>query len=161
MNKPHMIEKFRFNKITIILAILSSLSFTPSNIQASSHLRIELPKLKFEICLVYPVCSFYILDESRKNAMRSGFYHDKIVVRMEPLVSMSYIRQCTKEILGVGNFREIIWIDFAKKMSEAESISARGKKFRGMLLGDIVIDNQRSRDVVIRLIADYCAAGGS
>ena len=93
-----MIEKFRFNKITIILAILSSLSFTPSNIQASSHLRIELPKLKFEICLVYPVCSFYILDESRKNAMMSGFYHDKIVVRMEPLVSMSYIRQCTKEI---------------------------------------------------------------
>jgi hypothetical protein len=160
MNKPLMIEKFKFKKSIILIGILSILSFAPTIANSSSHTRIELPKLRFETCLLYPVCSFYILDESKKRAAISGFHHNKIVIRIEPLVHMSYLRQCTKETLGIGDFRQVIWIDFAKKMMEAESISARGKKFRGMLLGDVIIDSHRSQDVVIRLIADFCSAGG-
>ena len=155
-----MIEKFKFKKSIVLVGILSILSFIPMKVSSSSHVRIELPKLRFETCLLYPVCSFYILDESRKNAMRSGFRHDKIVIRIEPLVHMSYLRQCTKETLGIGDFRQVIWINFAKKMMEADRISARGKRFRGMLLGDVIIDSQRSSDVVIRLIADFCKGGG-
>ena len=155
-----MIEKFKFKKSIILIGILSILSFAPTIANSSSHVRIELPELEFDTCLLYPVCSFRILEKSRKNAQRSGFRHDKVVIRIEPLVHMTYLRQCTKEILGIGDFRQVIWIDFAKKMMEADRISARGKRFRGMLLGDIVVDNQRSRDVVIRLIADYCSSGG-
>ena len=154
-----MIEKFKFKKSIILIGILSILSFV-STAQGSSHVNIELPKLRFETCLLYPVCSFYILDESKQKAAISGFRHDKIVIRIEPLVHMSYLRECTKETLGIGDFRQIIWIDFAKKMMEADRISARGKRFRGMLLGDVIIDSHRSQDVVIRLIADYCASGG-
>ena len=155
-----MIKKFKFKKSIILIGILSILSFAPTIANSSSHVRIELPKLRFDTCLLYPVCSFYILDESKQNAQRSGFRHDKVVIRIEPLVHMSYLRQCTKETLGIGDFRQVIWIDFAKKMMEADRISARGKRFRGMLLGDIIVDSQRSSDVVIRLIADYCESGG-
>ena len=155
-----MIEKFKFKKSIILIGILSILSFWPSSVNSSSHIRIELPKLRFDTCLLYPVCSFYILDGSRKNARRSGFRHDKVVIRIEPLVHMSYLRQCTKKTLGIGDFRQVIWIDFAKKMMEADRISARGKRFRGMLLGDIIVDSQRSSDVVIRLIGDFCKGGG-
>lgn len=144
------------NKILLAIALLL-FSFSA---QGSSHVNIELPKLRFDTCLLYPVCSFYILDESKKRAAISGFRHDKIVIRIEPLVHMSYLRECTKKVLGISDFRQVIWIDFAKKMMEAEIISARGKKFRGMLLGDVIIDSHRSQDVVIRLIADYCASGG-
>jgi hypothetical protein len=160
MNKPPMIEKFKFKKSIILIGILSILSFIPITANSSSHVKIELPQLKFETCLLYPVCSFYILDKSKENAMRSGFRHDKIVIRIEPLVHMSYLRQCTRDTLGIGDFRQVIWIDFAKKMMEADTISARGKKFRGMLLGDVIVDSQRSSDVVIRLIADFCKGGG-
>ena len=155
-----MIEKFKFKKSIILIGILSILSFIPITANSSSHLKVELPQLKFETCLLYPVCSFYILDKSKENALRSGFRHDKIVIRIEPLIHMSYLRQCTRDTLGIGDFRQVIWIDFAKKMMQADRISARGKKFRGMLLGDVIVDSQRSSDVVIRLIADFCKGGG-
>ena len=149
-----MIEKFKFKKIIFSLLILLS-----SVVQLEAR-EINLPNLKFESCLLYPVCEFRILPESKEAAIQAGFTHDKLVIRIEPLVHMSYLRECTKSLPGIGDFRQVIWIDFATKMSGAERITAKGKKFRGMLLGDITVDNQRSKDAVIRLIANFCSAGG-
>ena len=73
-----MIEKFKFKKSIILIGILSILSFIPITANSSSHVKIELPQLKFETCLLYPVCSFYILDKSKENALRSGFRHDRV-----------------------------------------------------------------------------------
>jgi hypothetical protein len=112
---------------------------------------LSIDKVSFDICLAYAVCSFNFPRGDRKELMRAGFFHDKVVVRMKSLGNMTYIDQCDA---GVVNLKEYVWQETMLKIAKADHLRIEGRKFRSTLEGTVFIDNVNIKNIVKEILAE-------
>ena len=115
----------------------------------NAHARnVNIEKLKFEICLAYGICSFVFMDKEQSS--KAGFFHDKVVIRMESLWNMSFIDECRTGI----SMKEYVWQEAMLEIAKAQEIRVFGHKFRHTLQGDLFLDNINIKDIVLEIIEE-------
>jgi len=133
---------------TKIIALIT-LILLCSGLNAHARTRnVNIEKLKFEICLAYGICSFVFLDKEQSS--KAGFFHDKVVIRMESLGNMTFVDQC-----GTGpSIKEYVWQEAMLEIAKAQEIRVFGHKFRHTLQGDLFLDNINIKDIVLEIIEE-------
>ena len=116
-----------------------------------------LEDMKLDKCLIHSVCAFYIPkdDINRKAARRAGFIHDKVVVRINELETKKFkYKLCTNGTDAIP----LYWKSFEERLSDAETVTVTGRKFRSTIVGNLHIDQVKARKVMedIMDISSFC-----
>lgn len=129
-------------RVLIIFAFILFIYSPRANAQV-----VILEEMKLETCLIHSVCSFYIPKDgvNRKEAQRAGFFHDKVVVRINELEAKRFkYKLCENEIDAIP----IYWKSFEERLSSAKTVTVTGRKFRSTIVGNVYINEIKAVDVM-------------